>query len=80
MQNFLESFINIPPFSNFMGRIKTKLIKRLTVSLLKLHADIFTKDFNENKPLVSKHLENYSKKLRNVVAGYVTRLKRAEKY
>jgi len=61
-----------------MGRIKTALIKRKTKELLKLHGDSFTKDFTQNKLLVSKHTKVYSKKLRNIVAGYVTRLKKKE--
>jgi len=63
-----------------MGRIKTKLIKRLTFSLLKKYPDLFNKEFDENKLPVSKLLVNHSKKLRNVVAGYVTRLKKTENY
>ncbi len=63
-----------------MGRIKTKLIKRLTVSLLKEYPEAFTKEFDENKKIAEGYLINHSKRLRNVVAGYVTRLKKTEKY
>lgn len=63
-----------------MGRIKTKLIKRLTFNLLKQYSDVFTTSFEQNKQLVEKYLEKHSKKLRNVVAGYVTRLKKTENY
>ncbi len=64
-----------------MGRIKTKLIKRLTFQLLKEYKDVFTDSFEENKKLVERHLTGPSKKIRNVVAGYVTRLsKRKEEY
>ena len=62
-----------------MGRIKTKLIKRNAVKLLQDNPNTFKKDFNENKKLVSSKAEFQSKKLRNVIAGYVTRLvKQAE--
>jgi len=59
-----------------MGRIKTQLIKRTTNQLVKQYPTTFKKDFNSNKELVSKHLDVKSKKLRNTVAGYVTRLMR----
>jgi small subunit ribosomal protein S17e len=62
-----------------MGRIKTQQIKRITLQLMKDHAKDFKKDFNENKKLVEQFVLIKSKKLRNVVAGYVTRLVKTEK-
>ena len=61
-----------------MGRIKTKFIKRKTKELLNLHRDKFTADFEQNKKLTSVYTRGSSKKLRNVIAGYLTRLKRHE--
>ena len=57
-----------------MGRIKTKLIKRITLELVERHRSEFKKDFEENKELVKEYAEIPSKKLRNIIAGYVTRL------
>ncbi len=57
-----------------MGRIKTQQIKRVTMQLMKEHGKDFDKDFSKNKELVVKFTGVKSKKLRNVVAGYVTRL------
>ncbi|MFH0978534.1 MAG: 30S ribosomal protein S17e [Candidatus Woesearchaeota archaeon] len=62
-----------------MGRIKTKLVKRFTEEIFAEHAADFKKDFNENKPLVEKYLDVNSRKLRNVIAGYITRLVRARR-
>ena len=62
-----------------MGRIKTKLIKRTTKKLVNMHEDDFTENFDENKQRVMKHAEIPSKKVRNVIAGYITRLKKAKK-
>ncbi len=62
-----------------MGRIKTQLIKRTTLKLLAAHKESFTKDFNENKKVVSNMLTAPTKKLRNVIAGYATRLVKNEK-
>lgn len=57
-----------------MGRIKTKLSKRLSNDLLAFHRSKFDKDFETNKKVVGELLSGASKKVRNVVAGYVTRL------
>ena len=57
-----------------MGRIKTMLIKRITSNLVKEHGQDFKQSFDENKKLVTKYADIPSKKLRNVIAGYVTRL------
>ncbi len=61
-----------------MGRIKTKLIKRLTFQLLAQHKDHLKDNFEENKAVVGTHLVGASKKVRNVVAGFVTRKMRAQ--
>ena len=57
-----------------MGRIKTQLIKRVTLKLVKEHRDEFKKDFEANKELAEKYADIPSKKLRNIIAGYITRL------
>ena len=57
-----------------MGRIKTQLIKRLTFRLVKAYKEEFSTDFTGNKKLVEKHLTGPTKKMRNAIAGYLTRL------
>jgi len=57
-----------------MGRIKTTLIKRTGKKLLSMHPDKFKPDFTENKKAVEEVADIPSKKLRNVLAGYLTRL------
>lgn len=62
-----------------MGRIKTMLTKRVTNQLVKEHSNEFKKTFEENKKLVSSFADVPSKKLRNTIAGYVTRqMKKAD--
>ncbi|PIN76222.1 30S ribosomal protein S17e [Candidatus Woesearchaeota archaeon CG10_big_fil_rev_8_21_14_0_10_36_11] len=61
-----------------MGRIKTTFIKRKTKELLKRYGDSFTTDFSKNKEITTRHAEVPCKKLRNTIAGYMTRLKRKE--
>lgn len=69
-------FINKHQIQRAMGRIKTKFIKRKTKELLKVHGDKFTDDFTQNKQLTNRYTRTQSKKLRNIIAGYMTRLKK----
>jgi small subunit ribosomal protein S17e len=57
-----------------LGRIKTKLIKRVTLKLFSQHKDEFKPDFEENKKIVARFADIPSKKIRNIIAGYLTRL------
>jgi len=68
------TFINTHTLSNIMGRIKTQLIKRLTFQLMNRHKDDFKESFEDNKKIVEQFLATDNKKIRNTVAGYVTRL------
>ena len=63
-----------------MGRIKTTLIKRTAKKLFEDHKEEFQKDFDKNKKIVEDFAKISSKKLRNVIAGYVTRLKKQSKW
>ena len=57
-----------------MGRIKTTLIKRVTNKLIEEHKSEFSTDFSKNKVVVEKLLDVESKKFRNIIAGYITRI------
>ncbi|MFC1768522.1 30S ribosomal protein S17e [Nanoarchaeota archaeon] len=57
-----------------MGRIKTQLIKRTSNELFEKHGDQFKDDFKTNSKIVPKYAEIKSKKTRNTIAGYLTRL------
>ncbi len=57
-----------------MGRIKTMLIKRSANKILKGYRENFSQDFAYNKNQVVKFAEIRSKKIKNVLAGYITRL------
>lgn len=61
-----------------MGRIKTRLVKRVTLEMFDKHAERFTQDFAENKVVVEELSNVPSKKIRNVIAGYATRLKKKQ--
>lgn len=62
-----------------MGRIKTQLIKRITTTLVKEHGSELKSDFETNKQKVAELTDVSSKKLRNVIAGYATRLVKSQK-
>ena len=57
-----------------MGRIKSKLVKRTSHSLLK-EENKFDKNFEDNKSILRGLIR--SKKVRNQIAGYITRLKKS---
>ena len=57
-----------------MGRIKTTLIKRTANSLMKKYPEKFSESFEENKKAMAEVATVQSRKLRNIIAGYLTRL------
>jgi small subunit ribosomal protein S17e len=59
-----------------MGRIKTMLIKRTTEELMEKYGDEFTTTFDDNKRILGTKAQISSKKMRNIIAGYATRLKK----
>jgi len=61
-----------------MGRIKTRLVKSITHSLLEEYRDRFSANYEENKIKVSELVDVKSKKLRNIIAGYITRIIKAQ--
>lgn len=61
-----------------MGRIKTKLIKRKTKEILSVSESQLTDKYADNKKVAEEVAEFRSKKMRNIVSGYLTRLKKAK--
>jgi len=56
-----------------MGTVKPAYIKVIAMELLRKYPDLFTGDFDENKKRVSELTNIQSKRVRNRVAGYITR-------
>ena len=56
-----------------MGNIRPSFIKIRAITLVAQHREKFTEDFDHNKKVVSQLTDVNSKKLRNWIAGYVTR-------
>lgn len=61
-----------------MGRIKTQSVKRVALELFQKHRDKFKPSFEENKIIVKELVDAPSKKLRNTISGYLTRLAKQE--
>jgi len=62
-----------------MGRIKTTFIKDIAKGLYEKHGDKFTTSFEENKKIIAQFMIFQSNRLRNIVAGYLTKLKKQQK-
>ena len=56
-----------------MGRVKSTLIKRTGKRLIEEQK--FTGNFNENKKILGTTMP--SKRMRNILAGYITRLNKS---
>jgi len=59
-----------------MGRVKSLLIKRTAKELLRNNNALFNDNFDHNKKLLTIILP--SKRMRNSIAGYITRLKKVK--
>ncbi|MEM5776874.1 MAG: 30S ribosomal protein S17e [Candidatus Aenigmatarchaeota archaeon] len=57
-----------------MGNIRTTQIKNVSEKLVKMFPDKFSKNFEENKRIVSELLHIKSKDVRNKIAGYITHI------
>ncbi|MFQ6073673.1 MAG: 30S ribosomal protein S17e [Candidatus Bathyarchaeia archaeon] len=57
-----------------MGKVRPEHVKRIARELVQSFPDRFTTDFENNKRLVAEFTNLSSTKLRNRIAGYVTRL------
>ena len=60
-----------------MGRIKTKPIKRASTRLIDAAPEIFNSEFDHNKKVLGRNMP--SKKVRNMIAGYISRIKKNTK-
>ncbi len=56
-----------------MGKVKTEQIKRLANELLTRFPQKFSNSFDENKRVVEELTQGTTIKVRNQIAGYITR-------
>ena len=56
-----------------MGNIRPTYIKRVAIELVQTYPKVFSADFEANKVLVGKLTNVTTIRMRNLIAGYVTR-------
>ncbi|MAK40972.1 MAG: 30S ribosomal protein S17e [Euryarchaeota archaeon] len=56
-----------------MGNIRPSFIKTRALRLIEIYPDQFTDDFDNNKKMVSEFSDVDNKRMRNWIAGYITR-------
>jgi len=59
-----------------LGRIKTALVKRISKTLMERYSNLFTADFEHNKKIVDELTGSESKKIKDQIAGYITKIKK----
>jgi small subunit ribosomal protein S17e len=57
-----------------MGRVRTMLIKKIAMRIFEENKEKFSDDFEKNKEILKEILKVKSKKIRNKVAGYITKI------
>jgi len=57
-----------------MGKVRTELVKRISEELVGKYPRSFTVEFEPNKQFLKEIGLDVSKKLRNRIAGYISRL------
>ena len=57
-----------------MGKVRPERVKKIAKELLKRYPDRFTTNFENNKKLLGSLSKISSVRLRNRIAGYITRL------
>ena len=60
--------------NKYLGKARTEKVKKMARELAKRHNDKFTTNFETNKKALNSMATIYSSKLRNLIAGYITRL------
>jgi small subunit ribosomal protein S17e len=57
-----------------LGKVRPEKVKKISRELVKRYPDQFSTDFEGNKKVLGSVLAVSSPKLRNLIAGYITRL------
>lgn len=61
-----------------MGRIRQKFIKKRAFELVDSHTE-FSGDFRQNKKVLGEFAETRGKKIKNKLAGYITKIAKRKK-
>ena len=63
-----------------MGKVRTEMVKRISLELLNRYEKSLSTEFEQNKQFLNEIELDVSKKLRNRIAGYITRLVKIEQF
>ncbi|MFB0557754.1 MAG: 30S ribosomal protein S17e [Candidatus Bathyarchaeia archaeon] len=61
-----------------MGKVRTEIVKRISLELVDRYERSLTTEFEQNKQFLNEIGLDVSKKMRNRIAGYVTRVMKIE--
>lgn len=61
-----------------MGKVRTEMVKRIAIELINKYTKSFNTDFDHNKRFLTELNIGVSKKMRNKVAGYATRVVKSD--
>ncbi len=61
-----------------MGKVRIAAVKKISRELVAMYPDKFGKDYEANKKAMEPLVDARTKRLRNRIVGYVTRLKIVE--
>lgn len=63
-----------------MGRIKTTFVKNIAKELMEKHPESFSGSFEDNKKALAPFVSFTSRKMKNLVAGYITSVKNVKPF
>jgi small subunit ribosomal protein S17e len=61
-----------------VGKVRTEMVKRLSIELIEKYPKSFNTEFDQNKKFLTELNVGVSKKMKNKVAGYVTRVVKSD--
>lgn len=61
-----------------MGKVRTELVKRISMELVEKYPQSFSTEFEQNKQFLKEIELGVSKKIRNRIAGYISGIKKIE--
>jgi small subunit ribosomal protein S17e len=61
-----------------VGKVRTELVKRVAIELIHKYPKSFNIDFDHNKKFLTELNIGVSKKLKNKIAGYATRVVKSD--
>ena len=61
-----------------VGKVRTEMVKRVAIELIDKYPKSFNTEFDHNKKFLSELNIGVSKKMRNKVAGYATRVVKSD--